>query len=176
MGNYFQLLNMAEKYDIDLKELNKQYFAMQVKYHPDMSKTIEEKQQNLTISIDLNKAYSVLKDDLARAEYLLSLKGIILDEILVKQAISHEQLKIIWDELELVENIENLPELEQMLNDKIAKEQELIAVLTRSFQNHNMQDAINYTIRFKYQKKLLSNIKQKILIEKSAKIGCLSCK
>ena len=172
MDNYFQLLNMIEKDDIDHRELTEQYFTMQAKYHPDISKNIKEKQRDLTISIDLNKAYSVLKDDLARAEYLLSLNGINLDQITVKQAISPEQLKIIWDELELVENIDNLPKLEQMLNDKMRRKQELITGLIRSFQNHNMQDAVDYTIRFKYQKNLLSNIRQKILVRKSIQADC----
>ncbi|MCC8397822.1 MAG: co-chaperone HscB [Rickettsia endosymbiont of Labidopullus appendiculatus] len=162
MHNYFELLDIEKKYDIDLSILERQYFAMQLKYHPDKTNSNTEKQKNLTISIEVNKAYSTLKDDLARAEYLLLLNNIVLDDITIRQGISKEQLNVVWSELELVETTEDLTKLEHMLNNKIFEKEQLTKSLTTAFQDHNMQDAIDSTIRFKYLKNLINNIQLKI--------------
>lgn len=49
-----------------------------------------------------------------------------------------------------------------MLNNKILEKQQLTKSLTTAFQNHNMQDAIDSTIRFKYLENLINNIQLKI--------------
>jgi molecular chaperone HscB len=162
MHNYFELLDIEKKYDIDLPILDRQYFAMQLKYHPDRTNSNSEKQKNLIISIEVNKAYSTLKDDLARAEYLLLLNNIVLDDITVRQGISKEKLNVVWSELEIVETTEDLTKLEHMLNNKILEKEQLTKSLTTAFQNQNMQDAIDSTIRFKYLKNLINNIQLKI--------------
>lgn len=162
MNNYFELLGIEKKYNIDLHSLDRQYFAMQLKYHPDRINSNSEKQKNLSISIDVNKAYATLKDDLARAEYLLLLNNIVLDDITIRQGISKEKLNVVWNELELVETTQQLTKLESMLNNKILEKQQLTKSLTTAFQNQNMQDAIDSTIRFKYLKNLISNIQLKI--------------
>ncbi|WP_341756723.1 MULTISPECIES: Fe-S protein assembly co-chaperone HscB [unclassified Candidatus Tisiphia] len=162
MNNYFELLGIEKKYDIDLPILDRQYFAMQLKYHPDRINSNSEKQKNLSLSIDINKAYATLKDDLARAEYLLSLNNIVLDDITIRHSISKEKLSVIWNELELVETTQQLTKLQSMLNNKIIEKQQLIKSLTTAFQNRNMQDAIDSTIRFKYLENLINNIQLKI--------------
>ncbi|WP_425360027.1 MULTISPECIES: Fe-S protein assembly co-chaperone HscB [unclassified Candidatus Tisiphia] len=162
MNNYFELLGIEKKYDIELSDLDRQYFAMQLKYHPDRTNSNTEKQKNLAISIELNKAYSTLKDDLARAEYLLLLNNIVLDDLTVRQGISKEQLNVVWSELEFVETTEDLTKLEHMLNNKILEKQQLTKSLTTAFQNQNMQDVVDSTIRFKYLKNLINNIQLKI--------------
>ncbi len=162
MNNYFELLGIEKKYDIDLSNLDRQYFSMQLKYHPDRINSNSEKQKNLAISIDINKAYAMLKDDLARAEYLLLLNNIVLDDITVRQGISKEQLNVVWNELEFVETTQELTKLQSMLNNKILEKQQLTKSLTTAFQNQNMQDAVDSTIRFKYLKNLINNIQLKI--------------
>lgn len=162
MSSYFELLGVERKYNIDLNILDRQYFAMQSKYHPDRVKTNNARQENLALSIDINKAYSILKDDLARAEYLLLLNNIVLDEITAKQGISKEQLNIVWSELELVETTQELTKLEHMLNNKILEKEKLIESLTTAFQDQNMQNALDSTIKFKYLKNLINNIQLKI--------------
>ncbi len=162
MNNYFELLDIEKKYDIDLSNLDRQYFSMQLKYHPDRINSNSEKQKNLAISIDINKAYAMLKDDLARAEYLLLLNNIVLDDITVRQGISKEQLNVVWNELEFVETTQELTKLQSMLNNKILEKQQLTKSLTTAFQNQNMQDAVDSTIRFKYLKNLINNIQLKI--------------
>ena len=162
MNNYFKLLGIEQNYAIDLDLLDQQYFAMQLKYHPDKRGDISEKNFNLAISIDLNKAYSVLRDDLARAEHLLMLNNVSLDELAARQSIPQSQLKIIWDELELVENTVELAKLQNLLDNKIYEQKDLIVLLTTAFQNHNIQDALETAVMLKYLKTLINNIQLKI--------------
>lgn len=162
MNNYFKLLGIEQTYGIDLNLLDQQYFAMQSKYHPDREKDTEGKNLNLAISIDLNKGYLVLKDDLARAEHLLMLNDVNLDELTARQSISQSQLSTIWTELELVEDSEELEPLQDLLGKKIDQQEKLIESLSIAFQNHNIQDALQITTMLKYLKTLISNIQLKI--------------
>lgn len=162
MISYFALLDIEQKYDIDLNTLNIQYFAMQLKYHPDKAQNIQEKQNNLAISIDLNKAYQMLKDDLLRAEHLLLLNNIHLNESYVRQGMKAEQLNDIWCDLELVENTQELLELENILAKKVVEQKQLLHSLTDAFKKQNMQSALDFTIKLKYLKNVINSIQLKI--------------
>jgi len=162
MSNYFELLKIEKSYNIDLKILNHQYFAMQAKFHPDQARTNEEKKHNLSISIELNKAYSVLKDDLQRAEYLLSLNNINFNDDSVKQIASKIQLSSIWNELELIEDTNELSALKQLYNNKLLEQKNEISLLNLAFQNHNLCDVVNIITRLKYLKTLIGNLQLKI--------------
>ncbi len=162
MNNYFKLLDIEQRYDIDLSHLDQQYFFMQSKYHPDKGKNQAENNFNLATSIDLNKAYSTLKDDLTRAEYLLMLNNVSLDEPSARQSLPQVQLSTIWNELELVENSEELSTLTNLLDAKIDEQKSLIASLTKAFKDNDINEALKITTAFKYLKTLISNIKLKI--------------
>jgi molecular chaperone HscB len=75
---YFEFLELPEKLTIDLKDLEKRFFALSRKWHPDRfaRASSAEQQQALDASALLNDAYRTLRDPVARTEYLLSLKGI----------------------------------------------------------------------------------------------------
>jgi molecular chaperone HscB len=75
---YFEFLELREKLSIDLKDLEKRFYALSRKWHPDRFARagVEEQQRALDASAYLNDAYRALRDPVARTEYLLSLKGI----------------------------------------------------------------------------------------------------
>src|SRR5688572_8600864 len=98
--NYFELLGLEPRYDIDHLELKKKYFLMQAKHHPERALEPDKKREALNISTQINDAYKVLQDDYSRAEYLLRLKGIEFDEHKLKQALSLDELEEILNELE----------------------------------------------------------------------------
>jgi molecular chaperone HscB len=77
-ATYFEFLELPEKLDIDLKDLEKRFHALSRKWHPDRFARAgpEEQQRALDASALLNDAYRTLRDPVARTEYLLSLKGI----------------------------------------------------------------------------------------------------
>jgi molecular chaperone HscB len=162
MIDYFKLLDIEQKYDIDLACLNKQYFAQLAKYHPDRAKDAAQKREYQDISTDLNKAYSILKDNLKRAEHILNLKNIATDEVSLKAKISKEKLAEIWQNYEEFEEIDSRSQLEFLLEQKTSKQLKIISELGDSFKNNNLESALDIIISFKYLVTLMDNIKLKI--------------
>lgn len=80
--NYFALLSMTHSFEIDKNQLYTNYIALQQLLHPDKyaNKTKAEKLLALEYTSKLNKAYQALNDDKSRAEYLLSLEGIVINQ------------------------------------------------------------------------------------------------
>ncbi len=80
--NYFELLSIVHGFDIDKNQLYTNYIALQQLLHPDKyaNKTKPEKLLAIEYTSKLNKAYQTLNDDKSRAEYLLSLEGIIINQ------------------------------------------------------------------------------------------------
>lgn len=160
--NFFELLSLEEKYDVDLQILNKNYFANLAKYHPDMAKKAEDKNKFLSISTDLNKAYATLKDDLKRAEYLLEIKGININDSEVRNILSPLKLQALWNELEILESIADLQTLETLYTKKETDKKNLITSLSCAFNDNNLKEALDLAISFKYLTNLIDNIKLKI--------------
>lgn len=63
--DYFELLSLPRGTEIDEAKLTRNYFAAQMKYHPDRNKDGAE------MSARLNDAYNTLKNRYSRLEYLL---------------------------------------------------------------------------------------------------------
>lgn len=160
--NYFKLLTINEAYDIDLKVLNKQYFALLAKYHPDRAASNEQKHEYQEISININKAYTVLKDDLKRAAHILNLQNIATDETALKNKISKEKLAEIWEQYDKLDDINHLSELESLLTQKLTEHKKLSVQLKEAFKNNDFCDALDIIISFKYLITLIENIKLKI--------------
>lgn len=79
---YFEVFGLPEKLTIDTVALEKQFYTLSRKLHPDRfaSRPAAEQEEALRQSSLLNDAYRTLKDPILRTQYLLKLKGIDLEE------------------------------------------------------------------------------------------------
>lgn len=75
--DHFARLALAPRFDLDAAELERAYVDLQRRLHPDRFATRPERERRLSAeqSVAINEAYAVLKAPLARARYLLGLRG-----------------------------------------------------------------------------------------------------
>jgi molecular chaperone HscB len=79
---YFNFFGLPRKLNINLSKLEKDFYRLSRKLHPDLyvRATAHEQEWSLEKSSRLNDAYRTLKDPIARTQYLLSLEGVQLEE------------------------------------------------------------------------------------------------
>ena len=80
--DFFSFFSLPRKLVIDTIALEKQFYVLSRKLHPDRfaSKPVAEQEAALAQSSLLNDAYRTLKDPILRTQYLLTLEGVELEE------------------------------------------------------------------------------------------------
>jgi molecular chaperone HscB len=80
--SYFEVFSLPPKLTIDTAALEKQFYTLSRKLHPDRfaGKPLVEQEAALAQSSRLNDAYRTLKDPVLRTQYLLKIEGIELEE------------------------------------------------------------------------------------------------
>ena len=75
--NHFELFGLAPSYALDNSELESRYRELQGRVHPDRFAAAPEAERRVAMqwAAQANEAYRTLRDPVARARYLLSLKG-----------------------------------------------------------------------------------------------------
>lgn len=108
--NHFEMFNLPAQFTLDNADLQQRYRQLQQTLHPDRFANASERDRLLAVqrSAQLNDAYTILREPLARAEYLLQLQGIDL---------AHEQTTLRDPEFLMaqMEWRERLAEIEQEL-------------------------------------------------------------
>ncbi|TCN85409.1 co-chaperone HscB [Shewanella fodinae] len=79
--NYFELFEIPQRFDVDIAELANRYRELQKAVHPDKFANAGEQQKLLAISktAQVNDGYQTLKDPIRRAEHMLLLRGVDID-------------------------------------------------------------------------------------------------
>ena len=80
--SYFAFFGLPLRLRLDVTTLEKQFYALSRKLHPDRfaSRPAGEQEAALAESSRLNDAYRTLKDPILRTQYLLGLEGVELEE------------------------------------------------------------------------------------------------
>ena len=81
-ADYFSFFGLRRKLNVDLAALEREFYKLSRKLHPDIYARASDKEQEWSIeqSSRLNDAYRTLRDPIARTEYLLGLEGVKLEE------------------------------------------------------------------------------------------------
>jgi molecular chaperone HscB len=80
--DYFSFFGLARKLNIDGARLEREFYQLSRKLHPDLNARVDRREQEWSLeqSSQLNDAYRTLKDPIKRTEYLLRLAGVELEE------------------------------------------------------------------------------------------------
>ena len=75
--DYFSVFGLPRKLSVEMSPLEQKFLQLSWKLHPDnfVNASDEERELSLKRSSELNDAYRVLRDPLARVEYLLEIEG-----------------------------------------------------------------------------------------------------
>jgi molecular chaperone HscB len=101
---YFELFGLAPKLSLDVRDLERRFYALSRKLHPDrfLRATPAEREQSNQASALLNDAYRTLRNPVTRAEYMLKRSGLEAAES--KQA-PPELLEEVFELNELLEEV-----------------------------------------------------------------------
>lgn len=80
--DYFAFFGLPRKLDVDVPQLEEDFYELSRKLHPDLTAraSAQEQEWSLEQSSMLNDAYRTLRDPIKRTEYLLHLEGVELEE------------------------------------------------------------------------------------------------
>ncbi len=80
--SYFEIFELPARLRIDTVALEKQFYALSRRLHPDRfaARPAAEQEAALAQSSQLNDAYRTLKDPVQRTQYLLALEGVEMEE------------------------------------------------------------------------------------------------
>ncbi|KAI7861691.1 hypothetical protein BDF14DRAFT_1865699 [Spinellus fusiger] len=164
--NYYCLLQIGSgpnkdepTFEVDAKSLRLKFLRLQQKAHPDSYAQAPKNEYEMAQaqSSVINKAYQTLLNPLARAHYLLALKGRHVGE---SESLQDPQL--LMDVLEFREELEEAETKEDVARLKSRNDvkcQETIAHLSEAFHNQELDKAKEYAVQLQY----LENNKRSIL-------------
>ena len=80
--DYFAFFGLPGKLNIDTAQLERDFYALSRKLHPDINARANDNEQEWSLekTSQLNDAHRTLKDPISRTEYLLRLQGVQLEE------------------------------------------------------------------------------------------------
>ncbi|KAK3709683.1 hypothetical protein LTR37_010710 [Vermiconidia calcicola] len=132
----------------DLRRLRKEFLQIQAKTHPDLAPQ-HQKRQAEALSMRVNEAYKTLQDPLKRAQYLLSLRGIDVEDESAKLS-EKELLMEVMEAREAVEEVENEEDLVEIRKVNSERIDQSVAVLEKAFADGHMERAAQEAIRLRY--------------------------
>ena len=106
--NYFELFELAQRFDVDIDVLTGRYRELQRALHPDKfaSSTDQERRLSVQMTARVNDAYQTLKDPRNRAKYLLTLHG-LGDQL---QQVTVRDLEFLDEQMTLRESLAEIRE------------------------------------------------------------------
>lgn len=161
IANYFDLLGVESSFEIAPDKLEENYLALQRQFHPDrfVRKPEQERLKALQSSMDINNAYEVLKNPLHRAQHLLRLNAIEVNNDGANIKPSQDILLESMEAREKLEDAATKEEIELLKTCALANMANCIEQLKSQFKDKNFEKAAQNTIRLRYLEKYLEEIK-----------------
>jgi len=166
-NNFFNAFALKEQFELNLDELEQAYLELQTKLHPDLFTTKSDIEQSLALqhSILINNAYETLKAPLSRAEYLLKLQGIIVNQD-NKTSLppSNELLQEVLEIRMELEELEDKTSLQKLQKETLGNISQVTNELGNFFNQEEFTLAANHTIKLRYLTKIAAELDTKLHI------------
>lgn len=162
--NHFTRLDLEINFDIDKRLLERKYLACLGQFHPDkfVNKSNKEKLQAASDSVVINDAYKILKSDLLRAQYIMSLYGFVIgsenDNVKASQQVLSEALAD-RQKLEETSSKTDLQALLLAINTEIKSS---ISTFVGLLKAGKLPEAACEVIRLRYKDKFLRDVEMRL--------------
>ncbi|MBT3672649.1 MAG: Fe-S protein assembly co-chaperone HscB [Porticoccaceae bacterium] len=164
-SDFFAVFSISPSWDVDIDDLGVRYRKLQQEFHPDRyaTKSDTEKRVAVQAASFINQAFDTLKSPLKRAQYLLTLEDIDIDQethitsdagFLMRQIELRETLSEISNKENYWQNIETLRA------DVESTYYELQAEFKHQYESELFDDAFNAVAKMQFFTKLLVEIGQ----------------
>ena len=153
--NHFQLFGLAQSYQLDSNQLERQYRELQTLVHPDKHAHLPDMEQRVAMqrATLVNEAYQTLRSPLRRARYLLTLHGVdTQEETNTAMPVDFLMAQLEWREAvaeaQQARDGAALDELETRLHRETAELEALLAVKIDSEQDYPAAAGLVRKLRF----------------------------
>lgn len=164
--NYFELFGLEAIFQIDDDQMIAAYQRLQSQYHPDRYIDSDEQQKRIAMQATtfINEAYKTLRDDQARARYMLELHQVPFDiekdttqdmDFLMAQMTLREQI----DEVDT--QPDPLDSLDELNSQSRNAKKQLIQVFQDCYGEQRWDDAKQVVLKLQFFARLQDQIKQK---------------
>ena len=143
--NHFELFDLPVAFDINANDLAARYRELQRRVHPDKFANAPDQERRLSVQTTalINEAFQTLKDPVRRGRYLLSLRGIDIDE----ETDSAMDAAFLMEQMEWRESLEDMRHADDLrsqlteLTERIHQRmQDKIAQFRSAFEQGSLQD------------------------------------
>jgi molecular chaperone HscB len=161
--DHFIRLSMPYDFDLGIKNLEVSYFSLQTKLHPDRfaQKSEKEKLFSMQQSMSINEAYTIIRNPLFRAEYMLALQGIIVNtdnsNVKPSQDILLESMK----DRERLEQSRTDDEMRALKIETLEAQLSAIDAIKHGFIESKLEEAAQNTIKLRYLEKLIEEMRKR---------------
>jgi Fe-S protein assembly co-chaperone HscB len=161
--DHFSRLGLRPTFELDMDDLERQYFGFQRRLHPDRfaAKSPKERALSQSQATALNEAYETLKDPLKRAAYLLDLLGAKVD-LTACGTISDPEL--LMEQMEKREALAEADTVDRITRLSAEADAEVLAAqchISAAFASADLREAASLTTRLKYLTKLAEEARTK---------------
>jgi molecular chaperone HscB len=161
--NHFARFGLPEAFDVNVAALDRKYFELQRRMHPDRfaARLPKEREYSLQHAANLNDAYQTLRAPVRRAEYLLALRGkpmrssgeeTVNDEDILMHAL---EMREALAEAATDADVQAITAAAQTQAEKVTK------VLAGAFAASDLAAASRFTLRLKYLDKFLDDARER---------------
>jgi len=164
--NYFQVFSLPEQYRLERDKLDSRYRELQRHVHPDRFAAASDQVRRLSVqqAAQINTAYETLKDPLQRGNYLLSLRGLAMDD----PQTTHQDPEFLMQQMALREALgevrgrpDPLAELDRLSHDIDAQYRALGSALAEALDDRgDLQAALTSVLRMQYFTRLQNEVQE----------------
>jgi molecular chaperone HscB len=167
--NYFEIFQLPQVFDLDVRDLSERFLQLQKSVHPDKFVDASDREKRLSMqwATQVNEAYRILKSALPRAIYLLSLEGEdithnpVLDPAFLMQQI---ELREELEEIELTgASLETLDEFKGEVEEVMKS---LETGFSNFYRDKDLAEAMQVIYKLQFMNKLLvaaHHVEEKLL-------------